>query len=136
MDYFGEPCKCFEDNIRYMDHRVRNGAAISYQISRAACRDSCQDNVDCYYWSWAKSGIASGECNLKMSLGREKIIPTQNYVSGSRYCKLPEDTGKGRFHKKNVKIGGKLMETPPPVNGGWCRTFLLKNFLQNTLIWR
>merc|ERR1719153_2203000 len=71
--YFGEPCKCFEDNIRYLGNRVVKGV-LSHQTSRAACRDSCQDTSGCHYWSWVKSGPTWGQCILKNAHGRENFV--------------------------------------------------------------
>ena len=112
--YFGKPCKCFEDNVRYLGGGVAN-AVKSHQTSRAACRDYCRDTLDCHFWSWVKSPITfhpsvvhlthlqliNGECTLSDARGRETFIPGQNYVSGSKQCILPEDSGKWRFHLNN-----------------------------------
>ena len=83
-------------------------AVKSHQTSRAACRDSCQDTSGCYFWSWVKSGLKNrgstqvkGHCILKNARGRENVIPAQNYVSGSRQCTLPEDSGNDGFHLNN-----------------------------------
>ena len=61
------------------------------QPSRDACQKSCQDNPDCDFWTWEKSGPNKGRCYLKDA--RENITPTDDYMSGSRQCKLPEIPG-------------------------------------------
>merc|ERR1712179_390120 len=90
VGYFGEPCKCFEDNIRYFQNNIVKGVN-NHQTSQAACRDSCRGTSDCYFWSWVKSGATSGQCFLKNASARENFIPSYKYVSGSRQCILPED---------------------------------------------
>jgi len=86
--YFGEPSngECFDDNIAYMGNNIVMGVD-NMQPSRDACQKSCQDNPDCDFWTWEKSGPNEGRCYLKDA--RENITPTDDYMSGSRQCKLP-----------------------------------------------
>merc|ERR1719309_1083958 len=91
--YFGEPpnCECSVDNIAYMGNNIVMGVN-NIQPSKYACQKSCQDNSNCDFWTWGKSGPTKGRCYLKDA--RENLTPTDDYMSGSKQCKIPNDPGK------------------------------------------
>merc|ERR1739844_502296 len=68
VGYFGDPCRCFDDNTRYYKKNVIKGE-YNHQPSRAACRNSCRYHPKCYFWTWVKNsttwGPAKGQCFLK-----------------------------------------------------------------------
>jgi len=107
--YFGEPCRCFDDNTRYHENNIVEGEH-NHQTSRAACRDSCRDNSDCFFWSWVKDsatwGPTKGQCFLKNARAQEKFVPSHKYVSGSKQCNLPEDTECAAFCPDGWKSQG------------------------------
>merc|ERR1711970_896858 len=90
--YSGEPpnCECFDDNIAYMGNNIVRGVN-NIQPSRDACQKSCQDNPECDFWTWGKSGSTKGRCYLKDA--RENITPNDEYMSGSKRCKIPDNPG-------------------------------------------
>jgi len=83
-------CECFEDNIAYMGNNIVMGVE-NMQPSRDACQKSCQDNPECDFWTWGKSGPTKGRCYLKDA--RENITPNDDYMSGSKRCKILDNPG-------------------------------------------
>merc|ERR1712215_521326 len=115
--YFGEPpnCECSVDNIAYMGNNIVMGVN-NIQPSKYACQKSCQDNPNCDFWTWGKSGPTKGRCYLKDA--RENLTPTDDYMSGSKQCKIPNDPGKVNHVKTEkqaspmiiMSTGGVLMD--------------------------
>ena len=95
-DEFGPKCLCFEDNTAYFGNNERVGSE-NPQPNRLACQRSCEDHPKCKYWTWGK-GEPNGPCYLKTA--RENIGRNlTSYVSGTKFCKLPESKGRDRAVK-------------------------------------
>lgn len=94
-------CPCFEDNTAYYGNNHRFGGE-NPQKTRLDCQQSCQFHPSCHYWTFRKPSSSSddgedessGLCYLKLK--RENVTPNvTDYVSGSKYCRLPEWSSTG-----------------------------------------
>jgi type VI protein secretion system component Hcp len=101
-DQWGTECLCYEDNTAYYGNNHRFGDE-NPQKTRLDCQQSCQFHPSCHYWTFRKpikkasAGIVEAEaggglCYLKLK--RDNVNPNvTDYVSGSKFCQLPEWTG-------------------------------------------
>jgi hypothetical protein len=89
---YGDDCSCFEDNAAYFGNNDRLGNE-NPQPSRHACQQSCQHHPGCKFWTWGKAE-PTGPCYLKTK--RENVgYNLTSYVSGNKFCKLPEADKEG-----------------------------------------
>ena len=91
-DTYGPECACFEDETAYFGNNERLGNE-NPQPSRHACQQSCQHHPSCLFWTWGKAE-PTGPCYLKTK--RDNVgYNLTNYVSGNKFCKLPESDAEG-----------------------------------------
>ena len=82
---------CYEDNTVYYGNNLRTGSQ-NPKKTRLDCQQSCELEPSCHYWTFDKSGF----CYLKSK--KENVTPNiPVYVSGSKYCRLPEWSSTGTY---------------------------------------
>lgn len=95
---YGDDCACFEDNAAYFGNNDRLGNE-NPQPSRHACQQSCQHHPSCKFWTWGKAE-PTGPCYLKTK--RDNVgYNLTSYVSGNKFCKLPEADEEGSRNRKH-----------------------------------
>ena len=87
---------CFEENTAYYGNNHKFGHENRLK-TRLDCQKSCESNSECNFWTFYNPkgpwnhqmpGFL-GYCYLKRK--RENVTPDSvGYVSGSKYCQLPE----------------------------------------------
>ena len=85
---FGSDCTCFEDNTAYIGNNIKTQTDCP---SRSTCQKSCANNYQCKFWSFEEKQN-SGICYMKTRRGGV-THGMNNYVSGSKNCRMPEDGG-------------------------------------------
>ena len=92
---------CYEENTAYFGNNHKMGPE-NPQKTRLDCQQSCESHDSCHYWTFHTSGL----CYLKVK--RENVTPNlTSYVSGSKFCRLPEwssakDISKNSSTKKPI----------------------------------
>ena len=86
---------CYEENTAYFGNNHKMGPE-NPQKTRLDCQQSCESHESCHYWTFHIQGL----CYLKVK--RENVTPNlTSYVSGSKFCRLPEWSPDTDISKKS-----------------------------------